>query len=50
MRCFEGRVYDVQCGAWVACEGCSGSGWVVVYLYPSLRCEIGRSCRILMPK
>jgi hypothetical protein len=28
MRCFEGR------GAWVACERCSGSGWVVVYLYP----------------
>jgi hypothetical protein len=37
MRCFEGRVYDVQRGAWVACERCSGSGLVVVYLYPKLK-------------
>jgi hypothetical protein len=34
MRCFEGRVYDMECGAWVSCERCSGSGRVVVYLYP----------------
>jgi hypothetical protein len=40
MRCFEGRVYDIQCGAWVACERCSGSGRVMVYLYPKLnRCS-----------
>jgi hypothetical protein len=32
MRCFEGPVYDMQRGAWVACERCSGSGRVVVYL------------------
>ncbi len=36
-RCFEGRVYDMQRGAWVACERCSGSGRVVVYLYPKLK-------------
>jgi hypothetical protein len=36
MRCFEGRVDDVQRGAWVACERCSGSGRVVVYLYPKV--------------
>jgi hypothetical protein len=35
-RCFEGRVYDMQRGAWVARERCSGSGRVVVYLYPKL--------------
>jgi hypothetical protein len=35
-RCFEGRVYDIERGAWVACERCSGSGQVVVYLYPRL--------------
>jgi hypothetical protein len=37
MRCFEGRVYDTARGAWVACERCSGSGRVVVYLYPKLK-------------
>jgi hypothetical protein len=26
MRCFEGRVYGIERGAWVACERCSGSG------------------------
>jgi len=26
MRCFEGRVYDMQRDAWRACERCSGSG------------------------
>src|SRR5918995_670230 len=36
-RCFEGRVFDIQRGAWVACERCSGSGWVVVYVYPKLK-------------
>jgi hypothetical protein len=36
-RCFEERVYDEQGGAWVACERCSGSGRVVVYLYPKLK-------------
>jgi PHP family Zn ribbon phosphoesterase len=37
MRCFEGRVYDMERGAWVACERCSGTGRVVVYLYPKLK-------------
>jgi hypothetical protein len=36
LRCFEGRVYDMQRGAWVACERCLGSGQVMVYLYPKL--------------
>jgi hypothetical protein len=31
------RVYDVQRGAWVTCERCSGTGQVVVYLYPKLK-------------
>jgi hypothetical protein len=30
------EVYDVQRGAWVACERCSGTARVVVYLYPKL--------------
>ena len=34
LRCFEGRVYDVQRDAWVACERCSGTARVVVYFYP----------------
>jgi hypothetical protein len=29
MRCFEGRVYDMERGAWVSCERCSGSDRVV---------------------
>jgi PHP family Zn ribbon phosphoesterase len=37
VRCFEGNVYDMERGAWVACERCSGSGRVVVYLYPKLK-------------
>jgi hypothetical protein len=37
LRCFEGRVYDIERGAWVACERCSGTGRVVVYLYPKLK-------------
>jgi hypothetical protein len=37
MRCFAGRVYDMQRGLWVACERCSGTGRVMVYLYPKLR-------------
>jgi hypothetical protein len=37
MRYFEGRVYDIQRGAWVACERCSGTGRVMVYLYPKLK-------------
>jgi uncharacterized protein (DUF983 family) len=37
MRCFEGRVYDNQCGAWAACERCSGTTRVMVYLYPKLK-------------
>jgi hypothetical protein len=37
MRCFEGHVYDVQRGAWVACERCSDSARVVVYVYPKLK-------------
>jgi hypothetical protein len=36
MRCLEGRDYDMQRDAWVACERCSGSGRVMVYLYPKL--------------
>ena len=34
LRCFEGRVFAVQHDAWVACERCSGTAWVVVYVYP----------------
>jgi hypothetical protein len=34
LRCFEGRMYDAQRGAWVACERCSGTARVVVYVYP----------------
>jgi hypothetical protein len=37
LQCFEGRAYDTQRGAWVACERCSGTGRVVVYLYPNLK-------------
>jgi hypothetical protein len=36
-RCFEGRVYDIQRGAWVACVRCSGTARVVVYLYSKLK-------------
>jgi hypothetical protein len=36
LRCFEGRIFDIQRGAWVACERCSGSGRVVDYLYSRL--------------
>jgi hypothetical protein len=36
MRCLEGRVYDIARGGWAACERCSGSGRVVVYVYPKL--------------
>jgi len=40
LRCLEGGVYDVERGAWVACERCSGIGRVVLYLYPKLiRCS-----------
>ena len=41
LRCFEGRVYDMQRGEWVFCERCSGSGRVVVYLYPKLNRRSG---------
>jgi hypothetical protein len=37
LRCFEGRVYDVQRGAWVACKRCSGTARIVVYLYPKMK-------------
>ena len=37
LRCFEGRVYDIERNAWVACERCSGTARVVVYLYPKLK-------------
>ena len=37
MRCFEGRVYDIECGEWVACERCSGTAKVVVYVYAKLK-------------
>ena len=36
VRCFAGRVFDMERGTWVACERCSGSGRVMVYLYPKL--------------
>ena len=36
LRCFEERVFDIESGAWVACERCSGTGRVMVYLYPKL--------------
>jgi hypothetical protein len=32
-RCFEGRVYDVQRSAWVACETCSLTGRALAYIY-----------------
>jgi hypothetical protein len=34
LRCFEGRVYDAERSAWVACERCSGTARVLVYVYP----------------
>jgi hypothetical protein len=37
MRCFEGRVFDIERGAWVACERRSGTRQVVVYLYPTIK-------------
>jgi hypothetical protein len=37
LRCFEGRVYDMERGTWVACQRCSGSGRVLIYLYPKLK-------------
>ena len=38
-RCFEGRVCDIERGAWVACQRCAGTARVVVYVYPKLmRC------------
>jgi uncharacterized protein (DUF983 family) len=37
LRCFEGRVYDAQRHAWVACERCLGTARVVVYVYPKLK-------------
>jgi hypothetical protein len=36
LRCFEGRMFDMERGAWVACERCSGTGLVNVYIYPKL--------------
>jgi hypothetical protein len=36
-RCFKGHVYGIERGAWVVCERCSGTGWVVVYVYPNLK-------------
>jgi hypothetical protein len=37
MRCFEGRVFDIERGARVGCKRRFGSGRVMVYLYPKLR-------------
>jgi hypothetical protein len=37
MRCFEGRVYDIERGGWVACERCSGTARVVVCVYPKMK-------------
>jgi hypothetical protein len=34
LRCSEGRMYDMQRGAWVTCERCSGTARVVVFVYP----------------
>ena len=45
MRCFEGRMFDMQRGAWVACQRCSGSGRVVVYLYLSQSAAYGSPAR-----
>jgi hypothetical protein len=45
MRCFEGRMFDMQRGAWVACQRCSGSGRVVVYLYLSQSAVHGSPAR-----
>ena len=39
LRCFEGRVYDTQRGAWVACERCSGTARVLVYVYTRPKCR-----------
>ena len=33
LECFEGRVYDAQRDAWVACGRCSGTARMVVYVY-----------------
>ena len=30
LRCFEGRVYNIQRDAWVTCERCLGTGRVMV--------------------
>ena len=48
MRCFEGRVYDMERGAWVACERCSGTARVVVYLYPKMKGAHGSLGRDLL--
>ena len=37
LRCFDGREYDPERRAWVECRTCSGSGRVVVYVYPKPR-------------
>jgi hypothetical protein len=41
LRCFEGRVYDIHRGAWIACERCLGTRRVLVYLYPKLKRPAG---------
>jgi hypothetical protein len=33
MRCLEGRDYDAGRDAWVACERCSGTAPVMVFVY-----------------
>jgi hypothetical protein len=32
-RCFEGRDYDMERGAWVAYKRCSGTSRVVLFVY-----------------
>jgi hypothetical protein len=36
-RCIEGRMFDVRRGVWAACERCSGTTRVVVYVYPKMK-------------
>jgi hypothetical protein len=37
LRCFEGRVYDVQHDPWVPCQHTARKARVVVYVYPRLK-------------
>ncbi len=37
MQCLSGLVYDGQAGGWIVCEGCSGTGHAMAFVYPKLR-------------